>query len=175
VVRQINDGLLNSTDRSKDVVVEALVRRLGLDYDALVAARVLTLLRPDEVRRLAQEGVDFQLHTHLHRTPPDVDEFMGDVLKNRDRIETFTGRKPHHLCYPSGNYRLEYFAALQRHSVVSATTCDPGLASRTTHPLLLPRFVDTGTVSDVVFEAWLTGIAPCLPRRTRKGGYPRPN
>jgi peptidoglycan/xylan/chitin deacetylase (PgdA/CDA1 family) len=175
VVRQINDGLLNSPDYGKDAVVEALVRRLGLDYDELVERRVLTLLRPDEVARLSHDGVDFQLHTHLHRTPPDVGEFVADVLKNRDRIEAFTGKRPHHLCYPSGNYRVEYFAALQRHGVVSATTCDPGLATRTSHPLLLPRFVDTGMVNDVVFEGWLTGMAPCLPRRTRRGGYPRPN
>lgn len=175
VIRHMHDGLLNSVDESKDAVVEALVRRLGLDYEDLVRRRVLTLLRPDEVAGLEKEGVDFQLHTHLHLTPPDVQEFVADVVKNRDRIEAFTGRRPDHLCYPCGNYRTDYFAALRAHGVVSATTCDPGLATRASHPLLLPRFVDTSTVSDVIFDAWLTGMAPCLPRRTRKGGFPRPN
>jgi len=175
VVRLINDGLLNSTDYAKDAVVEALVRRLGLDYDALMRQRVLTLLRPDEVASLAREGVDFQLHTHAHCTPARVEDFIADIVKNRDRIETFTGQRPRHFCYPSGNYRSDYFTALQAQGVVSATTCDPGIAARNSHPLVLPRFVDTGTVSDVVFEGWLTGMAPCLPRRTRKGGFPRPS
>jgi len=175
VVRLINDGLLNSTDYAKDAVVEALVRRLGLDYDALVRQRVLTLLRPDEVAGLAREGVDFQLHTHAHCTPLRVEDFIADIVKNRDRIETFTGKRPRHFCYPSGNYRSDYFTALHAQGVVSATTCDPGIAARNSHPLVLPRFVDTGTVSDVVFEGWLTGMAPCLPRRTRKGGFPRPS
>jgi peptidoglycan/xylan/chitin deacetylase (PgdA/CDA1 family) len=167
IIRHINDGPLNSIDESKDAIVEALVRRLGLDYDDLLRRRVLTLLRPEEVAGLAKEGVDFQLHTHLHCTPVDVRQFVADVLKNRDRIEAFTGRRPDHLCYPSGNYHTEYFAALQAHGVVSATTCDPGLATRTSHPLLLPRFVDTSAVSDVIFNAWLTGTARWLPRRTR--------
>jgi len=175
VVRQINDGLLNSTNDAKDAVVETLVRRLGLDYDKFLSDRLLTLLRPAEVARLAQEGVDFQLHTHTHCTPAEVSDFIADVLKNRDRIARFTGTQPRHFCYPSGNYRLDYLAALQAHGVVSATTCDPGLATRTSDPLLLPRFIDTSLISDVVFEAWLTGIAPCLPRRTRKAGLPQTN
>jgi len=172
VVRCINDGLLNSIDDSKDAVVEALVRRLGLDYDGFLERRLLTLLRPGEIEQLAGEGADFQLHTHLHCTPPDVRDFVADVLKNRDRIEAFTGKRPYHFCYPSGNYRTQYFKALQAEGVISATTCDPGLATPASHPMLLPRFVDTSVVSDVVFEAWLTGMAPCLPRRTRKGGFP---
>ena len=174
VVRRINDGMLNSSDSAKDAIVEALVRRLGLDYDALLDKRVLTLLRGDEVARLAQDGIDFQLHTHAHCTPPQVSDFIADIVRNRDLIEMFTGKRPRHFCYPSGNYRFDYLADLHAHGIVSATTCDPGLAARTSHPLLLPRFIDTSTVSDLVFEAWLTGMAPCLPRRTRRGG-PRPS
>jgi peptidoglycan/xylan/chitin deacetylase (PgdA/CDA1 family) len=169
VVQRLNDGKL------KDSTVEALVRRLGLDYDALLTTRVLTLMRPEEVSRLSREGVDFQLHTHRHCTPADAEEFVRDVLTNRERIEAFTGVRATHLCYPSGNYRSDYLAPLHRHGVASATTCDPGMATKNSNPLLLPRFIDTGRVSDIVFESWLTGIAPCLPRRTRKGGFPLVN
>jgi peptidoglycan/xylan/chitin deacetylase (PgdA/CDA1 family) len=175
IVRQLSQGLLHTGDRSKDVALEMLVRRLGLDYDSLLRKRVLTLMRPDEVARLAREQVDFQLHTHLHRTPPDAEEFVRDVLVNRDRIEAFTGIRPTHLCYPSGNYRLDYLSALRREGVMSATTCDPGMAVKTSNPLLLPRFVDTGSTTETVFEGWLTGMAPCLPRRTRRGGYQEVN
>jgi hypothetical protein len=173
IIRHINDGPLNSIDESKDAIVEVLVRRLGLDYEDLLRRRMLTLLRPEEVAALAKQGVDFQLHTHLHCTPPDVRQFVADVVKNRDRIEAFTGRRPDQLCYPSGNYRTEYCAALQAAGVVSATTCEPGLATRTSNPMLLPRFVDTNTVSDVIFHAWLTGMAPWLPRRRREAPFSR--
>jgi peptidoglycan/xylan/chitin deacetylase (PgdA/CDA1 family) len=171
VVSVVRSGSGKQAGLTKDAVVEAIVRRLGLDYDRMLRARFLTLLRAEEVTRLAGEGVDFQLHTHWHCTPADVDAFIGDVLLNRDRIAAFTGRRPTHLCYPSGNYRMEYLSALHQHGVATATTCDPGMAAFASHPLLLPRFIDTTAVSEIVFEGWLTGIAPFLPRRTRKGGY----
>lgn len=150
-----------------DDAARQIAERVGFDYQMLHDRRLLTLLRPDEVARLAAEGTDFQLHTHLHRTPADADEFARDVMLNRRRIQELTGRQPEHLCYPSGNFRAVYPAALRRCGVVSATTCDPDLASRQSDPLRLPRFVDTSFVSDVVFESWLSGLAPYLPRRTR--------
>jgi peptidoglycan/xylan/chitin deacetylase (PgdA/CDA1 family) len=158
-------------DRRRDGAARMIAERAGVDYDSLVQRRVLTLLRPDEVSRLAAEGVDFQLHTHLHRTPEDPDEFMRDLLVNRSRLEEMTGRTASHLCYPSGNYRASYLPVLRQHGIASATTCDPDLADVTSEPLLLPRFVDTGGVSNIVFESWLTGMAACLPRRTTRGGY----
>lgn len=171
VVNIVRAGTPARPGVTKDGIVEAIVRRLGLDYDGLLRSRILTLMRPEEVTRLAREGVDFQLHTHWHCTPEDVGEFMSGVLINRERIEAFTGKRPTHFCYPSGNYRLEYLSALHEHGVATATTCDPGMAARASHPLLLPRFIDTSAVSEIVFDGWLTGMAPILPRRTRKGGY----
>jgi peptidoglycan/xylan/chitin deacetylase (PgdA/CDA1 family) len=135
---------------------------------------MLTLMRPAEVQRMAQEGVDFQLHTHLHRTPDDAEVFVKDVLHNRDLIETMTGARADHLCYPSGVYRSAYLPALQRAGVASATTCDPGMADPGADRLLLPRFVDTCSVTELEFEAWVTGVASCLPRRTRRA-HPAPN
>jgi peptidoglycan/xylan/chitin deacetylase (PgdA/CDA1 family) len=150
----------------KDPIGRAVLQRVGLDYDEFASKRVLTLLAPEEVSTLAGEGVDFQLHTHLHHTPTNPDEFVEDVLRNQKRLEALTGKRAAHLCYPSGVYRMSYLPGLAREGIISATTCDPGLASPTSDPLLLPRFVDTTTVSDVEFEAWVMGLASCLPRRT---------
>jgi hypothetical protein len=159
---------------SQDRLARIVVERLGLDYEALLASRVLTLMRPEEITQLAAEGLDVQMHTHLHRTPPDADEFVRDVLVNRDRIEEMTGVRPVHFCYPSGNYRHEYVPALRRAGIQTATTCDPGMATSEFDPLLLPRFIDTSGVAPVTFRSWLTGMAACLPRRTRSGGDLRP-
>ena len=158
-------------ESGRDEWARRIVERLGLPLDALLASRVLTLMRPDEVTRVAAEGVDIQLHTHGHRTPRQTDAFIQDVLKNRARIEAMTGRRPTHLCYPSGNYWPSYLPALRQLGLESATTCDPGLADASSEPLLLPRFVDTGGMPSVVFEAWVTGVAARLPRRTTRGGF----
>ena len=152
--------------RDKGEIARTVLERVGLDYQAFATARVLTLLAPAEVSALAAAGVDFQLHTHLHRTPEDAGEFVRDVVYNREQVDALTGKRASHLCYPSGVYRMSYLPAVASEGIVSATTCDPGLASRASNPLLLPRFVDTATVTDVEFEAWVMGLASCLPRRT---------
>jgi peptidoglycan/xylan/chitin deacetylase (PgdA/CDA1 family) len=152
-------------------VARQLVERLGLEYPSFLSQRILTLMRAEEVAALAREGADFQLHTHWHRTPDDPHEFLNDVLINRERIEAMTGVRPTHLCYPSGNYRSSYLPLLLGEGVRSATTCDPGLATAASHPLLLPRLVDTELMSSLIFESWVTGVAMYLPRRTRRGGY----
>jgi hypothetical protein len=48
--------------------------------------------------------------------------------------------------------------------VTSAVTTDPGLASPSHHPLLLPRFIDAGTTSEVEFEGWTSGLRHFISR-----------
>ncbi len=152
----------------KDEIARQIAGRLELDYAGMLGSRILTLMRPDEVTSLSQQGLDVQLHTHLHRTPEDPAEFVRDVLRNRELIEQLTGQRPAHLCYPSGMYRMAYLPWLRREGVLSATTCDPGIADPLADPLLLPRFIDSSATTDLEFEAWVTGIASCLPRRTTR-------
>jgi peptidoglycan/xylan/chitin deacetylase (PgdA/CDA1 family) len=156
---------------AKDAAVRELAARIGLDYDAQRAKRVLTLLNPTEVSALATRGVDFQLHTHRHRTPVNPDAFAEEVTTNRERIVRMTGTAPSHFCYPSGVWRSSYLPRLRSAGIRSATTCAAGLADRSSEPLLLPRVVDGEQVSDQEFEAWLTGPAAWLPRRA--GGVRR--
>jgi hypothetical protein len=149
----------------KDALAEAVARRLGIDYERLVSNRVLHILNPEEVAHLSHSGVDFQLHTHRHRTPNERSAFVREIAENRDRIQGMTGCEPTHLCYPSGAHRLEWLSWLRAAKVASATTCVPGIASGVAHPLLLPRLVDTGHLSQTEFEGWLAGVATFLPRR----------
>jgi peptidoglycan/xylan/chitin deacetylase (PgdA/CDA1 family) len=172
LVQRIVDTLnrQGSGEQRRDDIVRLVIERAGLDYDEFLESRILTLLRSEEVTQLAREGVDFQLHTHQHRTPEDPQEFMEDLRVNRERIQAMTGRWATHFCYPSGNYRAEYPVLLRRCGIESATTCDPGMAQAAHDPLLLPRFVDTSEVSPLLFESWVTGAAARLPRRTTRGG-----
>jgi len=151
---------------AKDIFAGEVVRRLGVDYEAVKASRILRLMTPDEVADLSRQGIAMEMHTHRHRTPDDPDQFLAEVRLNRERLEAITGRRPQHFCYPSGVYHASYLPKLESEKIVTATTCDPGLASRAAHRLLLPRFVDTEHVSDIEFEAWITGAASWMPRRT---------
>ena len=149
----------------KDGLAASLAIHLKVDYDELLAKRIMHLLRPEEVTRLAAEGVDVQLHTHRHRTPMDPKLFLREIDDNRASIREMTGRLASHFCYPSGVYDFRFLPWLQEAGIVSATTCEPGFASRGSNQLLLPRLLDTNTFSPIEFEGWLTGIAAALPRR----------
>lgn len=152
-----------------DDLARRLAAAVGVDHDDLTARRVLHVMTPAEVSELARAGVDIQLHTHRHRTPTDRGLFMREIDDNRQRIEAMRGSEARHFCYPSGNYRSEYTGWLTEAGVSSATTCDPGLVSPRASALLLPRFVDTSLVSDIEFDAWLTGAAELLrPRKARQ-------
>jgi peptidoglycan/xylan/chitin deacetylase (PgdA/CDA1 family) len=156
----------------KDDWMAQVMERMGLSYDEMAATRMLTLMNPAEVARMSAEGVDFQLHTHMHRTPAEPHLFVTEIRENRNRIEALTGKRPTHFCYPSGVYRRSYLQLLRSEGVVSATTCERGIASADTDPLLMPRFIDTDPTTDAEFEAWLTGAADWLPRRTASGRVP---
>ena len=146
----------------KDELARRTADALRLDYDELLASRILQLMTPEEARELTRRGFDIQLHTHRHRTPDDEALFRREIRDNKQRIEELTGRAPRHFCYPSGVHATSFLPWLAAEGVESATTCDPALAHSSDNPLLLPRKIDTMGVSDVEFEAWLTGFEPCM-------------
>lgn len=150
---------------AKDEFAAKLAAHLKVDYAALLEQRVMHNLSPAEVKQLAQDGVDIQLHTHRHRTPKDRELFLCEIEDNRRRIHEMTGRATPHFCYPSGRYDAAFLPWLREAGVVSATTCESGFAARSSNPLLLPRFLDNENLSDIEFESWLKGVSLSRPRR----------
>jgi len=155
---------------ANDGVARQVAERLRLPYEHFVLARLVTLLSPAEVAGLAREGIAFELHTHQHETPAAADSFLHEIRLNRERIEAITGRRPLHFCWPSGLYRREHLPLLEAEGVLSATTCDRGLATQHHHPLLLPRFVDTSEISEAEFTGWVEGTGALMPRRPARAG-----
>jgi len=151
----------------KDQIAASLAERLGIDYQKLRQKRILQLMNREEMKQLAAEGVDFQLHTHRHRTPLSEELFRREIQDNRARIANAISGKREHFCYPSGAYRPEFLGWLAKEEVVSATTCDTGFATSETNPLLLPRLVDTSGRTDLEFESWVSGVGHFLSRRKR--------
>jgi peptidoglycan/xylan/chitin deacetylase (PgdA/CDA1 family) len=153
----------------KDSLMAAVAKQLKIDYDALRARRLLHVLSPAEVKTLAIDGVDIQLHTHRHRTPMNRSLFLREIEDNRKSIQAMTGASNvSHFCYPSGVYDEAFLPWLEEAGVVSATTCVTGFASRQSNPLLLPRLLDVSGLSAIEFEGWLTGVSAALPRRQKQ-------
>ena len=157
----------------RTALAERLTDLLGDDYAALRAKRILTVMTPAEVAEIAREGVDVQLHTHRHRTPNDHALFQREITDNRNRIDPIRDGVARHFCYPSGEYLPEFLPWLREAGVQTATTCDPGLASFKTEPLLLPRLVDSSSLSALDVEGWMTGMSALfMPRKARAHGHP---
>jgi peptidoglycan/xylan/chitin deacetylase (PgdA/CDA1 family) len=146
---------------------------LGVDFEPIIAQRLFHLLRPEEVTRLARRGVEFELHTHRHRAPLDRDLFLREIRDNRSHMAGMLDRAPNHFCYPSGYWRPEFLPWLKEAGVRSATTGEPGIAERSSDPLLLPRVIDSERISAIEFEVWLTGLRFRF-QRVRRNGHGAP-
>lgn len=159
-----SDGRKLSAEE-KDEFALQLAGHLGVDYEEILAKRLLHLMKPEEVRELAAAGVDFQLHTHRHHAPVNETLFHREIDENRASIEQMTGERAAHFCYPSGVHRPQYIPWLKEEKISSATTCDPAFATTNTNALLLPRLVDHCGLAPIEFESWLTGFASFVPSK----------
>ncbi|MFN8574010.1 MAG: polysaccharide deacetylase family protein [Gemmatimonadaceae bacterium] len=156
------------TADAKDDVLHEIARRCDVDYEALVRQRLFHLMTPAEVAALPRDLIDVQLHTHRHRVPVDRELFTREIDDNRrslQRLGAGPSREKVHFCYPSGVTNPAFLPWLRDAAVESATTCFVGLASKGDDPLMLPRLVDTASVTPLEFESWLTGIAEFIPKR----------
>lgn len=153
------------TGPEKDDLATRLAQFLKIDYACIKAKRILQLMNAREVQELARNGFDVQLHTHRHRTPGEERLFRREIEDNRTHIRELIGTEAVHFCYPGGIHRPAFLPWLQEESVVSATTCDAGLATRDSESLLLPRFVDNQNRTQIEFESWVTGVGDLLAFR----------
>jgi peptidoglycan/xylan/chitin deacetylase (PgdA/CDA1 family) len=157
----------NRTGLQKDNLAAQLAGILKIDYDELRAKRILQLMNGSELQEIVKNGIDVQLHTHRHRVPADEALFRKEIQDNRSTIHELTATRPVHFCYPSGIYHAAFLPWLREEGVVSATTCDAGLASPHSDNLLLPRFIDHENRSQSEFESWTTGVGDLLAFRRK--------
>lgn len=168
------EPLLHLVDRQqpsaadKQAMLERTAERIGLDFDAFVAKGQFAIMTPGQLAALPSPLVDIQLHTHRHRAPRDLSLFEREIEDNRASLTRSIGpRSLTHFCYPSGDYSAAFLPRLRGLGIASATTCLPGVASAASHPLLLPRIIDTSLTPQATFRAGIDGIAALLPRRRR--------
>ncbi|HWB13972.1 MAG TPA: polysaccharide deacetylase family protein [Pirellulales bacterium] len=135
---------------------------LGVDYQIIVASRLFSLLKKDELRELEALGVDIELHTHRHRLPLDEAEVAREIGDNRMWLGGVVRSQLEHFCYPSGDWSPEHPPWLAALGVKSAVTCDVGLNGPDTPHLALRRWLDDESVSQIEFEAEVSGYAELL-------------
>ena len=163
----IRHGERELHEDGRAALAREFAQRLGVDYEDIVASRRFSLLSPDEVRTMATEGFDIQLHTHRHRLPADEASARREIADNRAALEPLVGRPLSHLCYPSDERTPGQEPLLESLGIESGTTCDLGLNPPGTPHLALRRFLDGDCVSRIEFEAEISGFAELLRRGVR--------
>jgi peptidoglycan/xylan/chitin deacetylase (PgdA/CDA1 family) len=132
---------------------------LNVSFATIEQQGLFRLLDENELRELAKAGVDIQLHTHRHQwSLDDRAKVEQEIRENRNFLKRIVSHPLVHFCYPSGIYgphQAEWLASLR---LSSATTIDPGLNYFDTSRFALRRMVDGEPVSDIEFEAEMTGF-----------------
>jgi peptidoglycan/xylan/chitin deacetylase (PgdA/CDA1 family) len=149
----------------------AFCKSLRLDPEAFTSNRNFAYMTNEELKRLRHSNVDVQLHTHSHTLhdfePNQIRREIADNVAALVNRLSCDAKELAHFCYPSGMYSESAVECLRALGITSGTTCETGLATPNTDPLLLPRITDGDQLDDVEFEAELTGFAELLRRGRR--------
>lgn len=143
-------------------IMRELANRAAVDFTPLEEKRLLSLMTAEEISQLSRSGVDIQLHTHRHCLPEDEALVKREITQNREFLQPLSHNKLRHLCYPSGAWSPKHWPWLEALDVRTATTCDTGLNYNDTPLHGLKRFLDGENISQIEFEAELSGFSELL-------------
>ena len=143
----------------KLIFIQNISTLLEVNYQKIETKRYLSLLSFEEIHALSNNGVDIQLHTHRHTIPfDDMRNFRNEITENKDSLNAYVKNNLEHFCYPSGQHVSNCENILKNMGIRSATTCDPGFVGRQTNRYYMPRFLDGENISQLVFEAEVSGV-----------------
>ena len=122
-----------------------------------------------EIAEAGRRGLDIQLHTHRHiDVTMRVDELPGEIADNRAFLSAATGEgRFEHFCYPSGRFHPRAPELLAASGVRSATTTERGLNAPGSDLYALRRFLDGRRVTNLQFDAYLSGLLHFTSRFSR--------
>ncbi len=161
-LKRYAEGL--DTDEQRQKLLGKLAELLERDWQRMLNEKWFHLVNDSELKAMYDSGLDIQLHTHRHRISTTDGYCISDELaENRAALSKITVDKTlSHFCYPSGVFEPAVFPMLEKAKVISATTTDIGLVDGNTPPFALPRILDGQAVSELEFEAEMSGFSELL-------------
>lgn len=132
---------------------------LGVDWDTKGSCPLFHLMTLKQLAQLPAQGMDLQLHTHHHNLPIGCPEAIeNEIVYNRAVLDRVISRPRVHFCYPSGEFHISQFPWLRTLGIESATTCLSGFNYPDTERLELRRFLDGENITQMEFEAEVSGF-----------------
>jgi len=163
---KIANSMEGSAERQK--LFRKTCETIDADWKQIESDRLISFMTAAETAEIAANGVDIQLHTHRHVFPDDSEQMASqEIIDNRSSLNDIARTRLDHFCYPSGVYSANSVKFLERLDMKTATTTNPGFNRPGAHPLELKRFLDSESVSELEFEAELSGFFELI----RRTGY----
>ena len=132
---------------------------IGFDWQSLESDRLLSFMNSNEALEMAAHKIDIQLHTHRHRFPDSAfNAARVEIEDNRVALADIAQSDLRHFCYPSGVYSAKSISYIRDLGIDSATTTNPGFNRKDTPRFELLRFLDSELISDLEFEAEMSGF-----------------
>ncbi len=155
----IDFGEQKATDAQRQDILFQLGELLAVSYQEIIDGQSLTLMSVEEVRQLAQAGIDIQLHTHRHHFPNDKKTAIEELQENAAILSSCTNSELNHFCYPSGIWSQNQSEWLESLDIASATTCRIGFNDINSNRYGLNRYLDRADISEVEFLAEISGFS----------------
>lgn len=165
LIRKIQNHAESKLDNiSRYKLLIDLGELLNIEFSVIDRSKRFHLLTSEEIEEMDLAGVDFQLHSHRHRWPLNEQNALKEIQDNRSFLKKLVSKKNQldHFCYPSGFYKISQFNFLEMAGIRSAVTCETGFNYPDTHPYRLYRFLDGENISQLEFEAEMSGFLELL-------------
>jgi len=159
--KALNEAMENAAESSRVDLLKEVFSCLDVEYGELERVDQFGLASKDVVRS-ASADFEMALHTHSHSLG-DFSQvrIASEIEKNRAVLGGIIDRPPtefKNFCWPSGEYTLSACRHLSSLGISAATTCEYGLVSQKSSPLLIPRVLDGERTTNAAYVARLSGV-----------------
>jgi peptidoglycan/xylan/chitin deacetylase (PgdA/CDA1 family) len=164
--RRISEAGRSRNEHDQQALLLDLAESLDVDWKP--SSQLFRLMTIEQLARLPEQGMDLQLHTHHHCLPTtDPKGVENEIIENRAVLKQIVSGPLQHFCYPSGEFHPSQFPWLRALGIESATTCLSGFNYSDTERLELRRFLDGENITQLEFEAEVSGFLE-LMRKLRR-------
>ncbi len=172
---RISDISKSWDDHNRQALLLKLAEISGVEWNSDQSNPLFRLMTMEQLAQLPSAGMNLQLHTHRHRLPiGDPEGVENEISNNREVLKRIVSSPLEHFCYPSGEFHPSQFPWLKKLGIESATTCLSGFNYPNTERFALRRFLDGEHITQVEFEAELSGFLE-LMRKLRQALQGRQN
>ena len=159
-VSSLCSGIVKIPNKARLEFMRVLPELLRVDLPRQ-PPRQYAALSWDEVRELAQNGIEFGAHTKTHpvlTTLEDPEWVFDEISGSKERLDQELGQTTPHFCYPNGDWNETVLNAVERCGFQTAVTTKPGLNGGDAHRYRLHRLSVEPGFPDYYFREEVAGL-----------------